>query len=107
MAQTRAGLGLSVVVVVFNIPREATRTLHSLSAAYQQGIRADEYEVIVVDNGSTPALTPAAVESFGANFRLIRIEDASPSPAPAINRGLAEARGQIIGVVIDGARMAT
>jgi hypothetical protein len=102
-----AGLGLSVVVVVFNIPREAPRTLLSLSAAYQRGVRADEYEVIVVDNGSNPAVAPADVESFGPNFRLIRMQPGRPSPAAAINRGLAEARGEVIGVVIDGARMAT
>jgi hypothetical protein len=100
-------VGVSVVVVVFNIPREAPRTLLSLSAAYQRGIRAAEYEVIVVDNGSTPAVASAEVESFGANFRLIRMQPGSPSPAAAINRGIAEARGRLIGVVIDGARIAT
>src|SRR5262249_11768276 len=41
------------------------------------------------------------------DFRLIRITPASPSPAQAINRGLAEARGEIVGVMIDGARIAT
>jgi len=105
--RTRADLGLSVVVVVFNIPREAPRTLRSLSVAYQRGIRADDYEVIVVDNGSTPAVARADVEAFGPNFRLIRMELSRPSPAAAINRGLAEARGRVIGVVIDGARLAT
>ena len=34
--------------------REAARTLHSLSRAYQQGIDDLDYEVIVVENGSTP-----------------------------------------------------
>jgi len=45
---------LSVVVVIFNIPREAPRTLFSLSADYQDGIDADDCEVLVIDNGSTP-----------------------------------------------------
>ena len=46
--------GLSVVVVVYNIPREAPRTLFSLSAAdYQRGIDRDEYEIIVVDNAAS------------------------------------------------------
>ena len=44
--------GLSIVVVVRNMPREARRTLLSLSAGYQRRIGAAEYEVIVVDNGS-------------------------------------------------------
>ena len=47
-------LAVSVVVVVYNMPREAPRTLHSLSASYQRHIDADDYEVIVVDNGSNP-----------------------------------------------------
>jgi hypothetical protein len=41
------------------------------------------------------------------NFRLIRIDQASRSPAQALNRGIAEAKGEIIGVMIDGARLVT
>jgi hypothetical protein len=98
---------LSVVVVVYNMPREAPRTLLSLSASYQRHIDADDYEVIVVDNGSNPPFDPKVIESLSGNFRLIRIDPAPPSPAQAINRGLAEARGDIIGVMIDGARLVT
>lgn len=98
---------VSVVVVVYNIPREAPRTLHSLSAAYQRHIGMDDYEVIVVDNGSTPPVDSEMIEGLSGNFRLIRIDHALPSPAQALNRGLAEARGGIIGVMIDGARVVT
>ena len=45
---------LSVVVVFYNMRREAARTLHSLSRAYQQGVDDLDYEVIVVENGSAP-----------------------------------------------------
>jgi hypothetical protein len=41
------------------------------------------------------------------NYRVIRIDDADPSPVAAINRGLAEARGDLVGVLIDGARIAS
>ena len=98
---------ISVVVVVHNMAREAPRTLYSLSAAYQQHITADEYEVIVVDNGSSPPLDPKVLDGLAGNFRLIRLDPAPPSPARAINRGLAEARGDVIGVMIDGARIVT
>jgi hypothetical protein len=101
------GVKLSVVVVVYNIPREVPRTLLSLSASYQRDIAPSDYEVIVVDNGSDPALDPEMVTSFGDNFRLIRIDPAPPSPAHAVNRGIAEARGDIVGVMIDGARIAS
>jgi glycosyltransferase involved in cell wall biosynthesis len=98
---------VSVVVVVYNMAREAARTLHSLSAGYQRHIEPDDYEVIVADNGSNPPFDGKVIEGLCGNFRLIRIDHASRSPAQAVNRGIAEARGEVIGVMIDGARMVT
>ena len=49
--------------------REAPRTLRSLSPGYQQGIHPDDYEVIVVENGSSAPLGGGLVQSFGRNFR--------------------------------------
>ena len=103
----RKRVGLSIVVVAYNMPRELPRTLLSLSAGYQRHVHADDYEVIVVDNGSTPPVDRASLATLQGNFRLIRIHPASPSPAHAVNRGLAEAKGDVIGVLIDGARIAT
>jgi glycosyltransferase involved in cell wall biosynthesis len=98
---------LSVVVVVHNMAREAPRTLYSLSAAYQRHIGADDYEIIVVDNGSTPPFDAKVFDGLNGNFRLLRLDPAPASPARAINRGLAEARGKAVGVMIDGARIVT
>ena len=98
---------VSVVVVVQNMAREAPRTLYSLSAAYQQHIAADAYEIIVVDHGSSPPLDLKVFDGLAGNFRLVRIDPAPASPAHAINRGLAEARGNVIGVMIDSTRMVT
>ena len=95
------------MIVVYNIPREAERSLYALSAAYQRHISPETYEVIVVDNGSTPTVDRALIERMQGNFRLIRIDEASPSPAQAINRALAAARGEAVGVMVDGARLVT
>lgn len=102
-----ANPSLSVIVVVHDMAREAPRTLLSLSAAYQRDIAADDYEVIVVDNGSRVPLDAREFGGLEGAFRFIRIDPAPASPAHAINRGLAEARGDVLGVMIDGARMVT
>lgn len=98
---------VSVVVVVHNIPREAPRTLLSLSAGHQRYIDPEDYEVIIVDNGSEPPLGSELVRGLKGQFRLIRIDPAPASPAYAVNRGLAAARGNVIGMMIDGARIVT
>jgi hypothetical protein len=98
---------LSVVVVAHNMDREVRRTLYSLSADYQRHIARDDYEVIVVDNGSDMPVDAAIFAELAGNFRLIRIDPAPASPAPALNRGLAAARGEIVGLMTDGARIAT
>src|ERR1700685_4826250 len=88
---------LSVVVCVPNMAREAPRTLYSLSAAYQRHIAADDYEIIVVDNGSTPPFDAKVIYGLNGNFRLLRLDPAPASPARAINRGPDGARGQALG----------
>ena len=98
---------LSIIVVVFNMRREAPRTLFSLSTAYQRHVTAEDYEVIVVENGSPEPLAAAEVAQFGSNFRYVWIDNASPSPAGAINRGVALSKAPFVGIMIDGARMAT
>ena len=74
---------LSVVVVVHDMARELPRTLRSLSPHCQDGIGADDYEVIVVDNGSACPVDPSLVSGFGGNLRLERIDPAPPSPVRA------------------------
>ncbi len=101
---------LSVVVVFYNMKREAARTLHSLSRAYQRGIENVDYEVVVVENGSTEdqKLGEEFVRSFGAEFRYLDLgKDATPTPADALNRGLAAATGEVIAFMIDGAHVLT
>ena len=98
---------VSVVVCCYNMIRELPRTLRSLSPEMQRGIDIADYEVIVVDNGSSQPVDEASCNSFGTNMRLIRIDDAAQSPAHAMNRGIAAARAPLIGAMVDGARMAS
>jgi len=98
---------LSVVVVVHDMAREAPRTLHSLSPAYQRDIDADAYEVLVVDNASSPPLNAAEVTRHGPGFRHLWHDDGTPSPAGAINFAVGRARGRYVCIYIDGARIAT
>lgn len=100
-------IALSVVVVVYDMRREAARTLRSLSSAYQSGIDPQPYEVLVVENGSTRPLDPAEVAAFGPQFRYLSYPEANASPAAAVNFGLREARGALAAVMIDGARLAS
>ena len=98
---------LSVVVVVYDMAREAPRTLYSLSTAFQRGVTAEDYEVLVVENGSPEPLDAARVEALDGQFRYFFLDDAPPSPAHAVNFGVARARGRDVGVLIDGARIAS
>lgn len=98
---------LSVIVIVYDMAREAPRTLKSLGVPYQRGIAADDYEVIVVDNGSPTPLDEGVVRACGSNFRYVYIKDAQKSPAAAINHGVALSRAEVVGICIDGARIAS
>jgi hypothetical protein len=97
----------SMVVIAYNMERELPRTLYSLSRKYQQDIADLNYEVIVVDNGSKEPVSAQMVADSGDEFRLIGIDDASPSPGDAVNTGVASARGKSLGILVDGARMLT
>src|ERR1700682_3770784 len=89
--------------------RELPRTIRSLSPGVQRGVQKADYEIIVVDNGSTQPFDEDECRGWGADLRVVAIPcgSASPSPARALNTGIAEARGELIGAMIDGARMAS
>jgi glycosyltransferase involved in cell wall biosynthesis len=98
---------LSVVVITYNMAREIQRTLFSLSAEFQRGIDRADYEVILVDNGSPEPPTAADFAHLQLDLTVVTIPGASPSPAHAINLGMQTAVGECVGVMIDGARIAS
>jgi GT2 family glycosyltransferase len=96
---------LSFVVVVYAMPDQAKRTLYTLSPAYQRNVDAADYEVIVVENESPRLLGASEAESSGPNVRYFRRDEGFSSPVFAANFGAAEARGRVIGLMVDGARL--
>jgi cephalosporin hydroxylase len=98
---------LSVIVNFYNMRREAARTLASLTRSYQRQVWDLPYEVLCIDNGSDPPLERAWVESYGPEFRLIRPENPQPSPCSAINAAAAQASGEYLAIMIDGAHVLT
>jgi glycosyltransferase involved in cell wall biosynthesis len=99
---------LSVVIVCYNMAREIPRTIRSFSPSTQREIDAADYEIILVDNGSSQPFDEAAVRLLCPNLKIVHIgANATPSPVPAIQAGLDMARGNLVGVCIDGARMAS
>jgi glycosyltransferase involved in cell wall biosynthesis len=96
---------LSIIVICHDMRREAPRTLHSLSRRYQQGIDDLDYEVLVVDNGSSQPLSESDVHAFGPEFHYRYFPTTSPSPVAAINAAVRGSRGQHVMICIDGARI--
>jgi SAM-dependent methyltransferase len=98
---------LSVIVIGYNMARELPRTIRSLSPAMQRDIEPGDYEVILIDNSSTQACDENGLRRLLPGLVIHRMPDATVSPVPAINFGLTVARGDLVGVCIDGARMAS
>ena len=97
---------LAVVACFFNNRREARNTLFSLTPGYQ-GVDAESYEVIALDNGSPEPLDEREVRGFGENFRHRFVATSSKSPAAAINAAVRESDAERVMVLIDGAHILT
>ncbi len=100
-------MDLSLVVCAYAMQRELPRTIFGLSRTYQQRISDLEYEIIVVDNGSPEPVEQAALRAIADNLRVIRVDPADPSPAGAVNEAMAAAAGDMLGLFVDGARIAS
>lgn len=98
---------LSLILIVYDMPRQAMNTLYSLSARHQRNVGENDYELVVIENRSPRTLDPAAVATLGSNIHYTLRDEAGVSPAAAINEGLRQARGSCLGLMIDGARMVT
>lgn len=96
---------ISIIVVCFRMQRQIRNTVLSLSATYQRGVSANDYEVLLLENTSDQQLSQQEIDSLPENFRYVLRQETSSSPAAAINEGFSMARGDTIGLMIDGAYM--
>jgi len=96
---------LSIVLVVYKMPRQALNTLHSLCTAYQQRASLRDVEFIVVENSSDSLLGERAACEVNDNIRYFLREETIPSPVPALNFGWKQAKASHVALMIDGARM--
>ena len=77
---------VSVVVVTYDMARELPRTLQSLAVPYQRDIGADDYEVIVVDNGSPEPVDQSLCDRFPGHLRHARIDVPGRRNGPRIGQ---------------------
>ena len=101
---------LSIVVAAYNMQREIHRTLMSFLPPLQQCVDDLDYEIIVVDNGSSEEISLLHEYDSPQQVHIHRIEPehACKSPALAINAAVRDhAAGDLLMVCIDGARMAS
>ena len=96
---------VSIVVVCYNMKRELPRTLFSMSPEFQIGVGKDDYEVILVDNGSKEPPTAEDFAHLNMNLSVYSMKNPTHSPVRAINFGVNQSIGQFVGVCIDGARL--
>lgn len=90
-------LRFSVVIPTFNRRESLLRCLRSLSS---QTIPPDEFEVIVVDDGSTDG-TNTTIESHGWPFAVRVLREQNSGPSAARNLGVSNARGEVIAFTED------
>lgn len=83
---------LSIIIPHYNLPRELLE--RCIASITQLEIAADDYEIIVVDDGSATAPVWAESAYPGINIRVIAA--AHGGPGAARNRGIEEAKGTYI-----------
>jgi hypothetical protein len=108
MNSSESRLKLSVVVVCYEMAAQIKNTLRSLLPPYQRGVETNDYEIILIDNGSAKILDNET-RTISPNLQYIYVppNESSPNPASAMNRAAALARAPLLCLMIDGARMLT
>jgi glycosyltransferase involved in cell wall biosynthesis len=97
---------LSVIICCYNMRRELPRTILSATVPYQQEISPSDFELIIVDNGSTDVMPDEWVAGLPSNAVFVQMPLPTPSPARAMNwAARTYASGDVLLFAIDGARI--
>jgi len=100
MADNRTTMTTPLVSFVIPTYARPERLRECLAALARQTMAADTFEIVVVDDGSPqPVVSPEGTTPAGPTIRIIRQQNAGPSAAR--NRGVAEARGELIALTDD------
>jgi biofilm PGA synthesis N-glycosyltransferase PgaC len=86
-----AGLPVSIVVAAYNEEAVIERTLRSIADS-----RYPDLEIVVVDDGSTDRTPQIVAELAAADPRIRLLVQSNAGKSAALNRGIAQARGEII-----------
>jgi Glycosyl transferase family 2 len=103
----QSDLIVSFVVIVYDMPAQAEKTVRSLLPDYQQDASIAEYEVLIIENESSNTMSRKFLDKLPPNFHYHLRQENQPTPIHAINYGIEQARGDNICVMIDGARLLT
>lgn len=98
---------ISLIVIFYRMARQAENTLYSLSTRHQRNVDRERYEIVAVENDSDDELGEERALAQGDNIRYFHRQEPGVSPVAAINFAFEQARGDLIGLIIDGARMAS
>ena len=97
---------LDIVVCAYNMRIELLNTIHSMLPPYQEGVSIDQYNIVIIDNGSTDGTSASDFESISPNIRFLNYIERSRSPAPAINWVIENhTSAEYLSICIDGARI--
>ncbi|HKO00696.1 MAG TPA: glycosyltransferase, partial [Thermoanaerobaculia bacterium] len=82
---------ISVVIAAFNEEKVIARTIDAVLANHYPDL-----EIIVVDDGSTDGTSGAVMHRFGDHPQIRLLQQENAGKASALNRGIAQANGDII-----------
>ena len=102
------GPPLSVIVICHEMAAQVNHTLYSLLPPYQQQVEKDQYDVVLIDNGSAhPLPTSIWHQSDNVRYHHVPRSKASRNPGVAVNWAVAANRSPMLCIMIDGANLLT